>query len=508
MNEKKQLAINMIANVINLCASLLISFFLTPIIVGKLGTETYGFVTLANNFVNYISLITIALNSVSSRFITIKIHQKDYNKANMYYNSVLIANIVFCLVLIIPTIIFLYNIEYVLNISPEIIRDVRFLFGLMFLSFFVSIIGNVYSVATFARNRLELSAIRNTLLNILRSVFLITIFTVCFPSIVWIGITSLVITILTVITNIYYSNRLLPELKLDIRKFQVKAVKELISSGYWNTISQVGQILLNGLDLLLTNLFVSPQLMGVLSLSKTIPDILGSVAGTLVSAFSPSFTILYAEGKTKELLKSVKQSIKIVGLILGIPLGGWLAFGQEFFYLWVPSEDSVLLYRLSVLASLSLFVNGGVSCIYNIFAVTNKLKVNSISLICSGILNALVVFILLNTTNLGIYAIAGTSVFILILRNLLISIPYAAKVCLNQKWYFFYGDVLRVVVSTMVVWLIGTVVKKVIYIDSWFMLILASFVVAIFSLVIEYFLALDREDREFCRTVIKRKKSS
>ena len=63
MNTSKQLTINMIANFVNFGISLCISFFLSPYIVRTIGVEANGFITLANNFVSYTSLITIALNS-------------------------------------------------------------------------------------------------------------------------------------------------------------------------------------------------------------------------------------------------------------------------------------------------------------------------------------------------------------------------------------------------------------------------------------------------------------
>lgn len=504
MGKSKQLAINMIANVVNLAATLAISFFLSPIIVAKLGTESYGFVTLSNNFVNYISLIVIALNSVSGRFITIKIHQKDYKAANIYYNSVLVANVFFSLVLVIPSVLLVYNLEHVVNISSTMVLDVKILFALVFISFYVSIIGNVYSVSTYAKNRLELAAARNTLLNIFRAVVLIGIFSLFTPSIIWVGVVSLAVSILTVVTNISFSRRLLPELKLNIKEFRLSAVKELASSGVWNTISQVGQILLSGLDLLLTNIFISPSLMGVLSIAKTIPDLLGTVANALVSAFAPSFTALYAQNRIDELLKEIKQSTKIVSLLFGIPFGGWLIFGQNFFELWMPTQDSSLLYRLSVITSLGLFVNGGVSCIYNVFTVTNKLRINSISLVCSGILNTLIVLLALKYTNLGIYAVAGVSVIILILRNLIITIPYAAKGCLGQKWYYFYSDVLQTVLGTLAVCIVGIAVKKIIYVHSWFTLILAAGVVGSISLIIEYCLFLNTAEKTAVKRVLKK----
>jgi O-antigen/teichoic acid export membrane protein len=77
MNEKKRFAINAFAQIFSFTVSLSITFFLTPYIVSHLGTAAYGFVGLAQNFVSYAQLITIALNSMAGRVIS-----NSYNKGN------------------------------------------------------------------------------------------------------------------------------------------------------------------------------------------------------------------------------------------------------------------------------------------------------------------------------------------------------------------------------------------------------------------------------------------
>ena len=63
MNNKKEnkISFSIFVGVATFGISLCISFFVTPIIVDKLGSEAYGFVSLANNFVSYAALITVAL---------------------------------------------------------------------------------------------------------------------------------------------------------------------------------------------------------------------------------------------------------------------------------------------------------------------------------------------------------------------------------------------------------------------------------------------------------------
>src|SRR5690606_37858208 len=90
--EKKSnnymLVVNLLGSIIAFGANLVINLFLPPYIVRELGIEANGFILLATNFVAYAALFSIALNSMSGRFITIEIHRNNYNKANIYYSSV------------------------------------------------------------------------------------------------------------------------------------------------------------------------------------------------------------------------------------------------------------------------------------------------------------------------------------------------------------------------------------------------------------------------------------
>ena len=72
--KNKQLAINMIANIISFMVNIGINFLFTPYLINTVGKEAYSFFPLANNFISYTSIITVALNSMASRFITINIH--------------------------------------------------------------------------------------------------------------------------------------------------------------------------------------------------------------------------------------------------------------------------------------------------------------------------------------------------------------------------------------------------------------------------------------------------
>lgn len=504
MNKNKQLVINMAASFIAFVVSVGINFFLSPYIVKKLGVEAYGFIGLANNMINYISILTIALNSLAGRFITIAIYEKNENDANKYFTSVFYANAVLSGVLLILGISVILYLEYIIKIPNNLILDVKTLMLCLLINCIISMLGTVYGVAVFAKNMLYLNSLRNIESNIIRAVFLCGMFFLFSPKVSYMGISALVVGFYTTIFNIYYTRKFLPDLTIKRRYFDLKAVWMLITSGIWNTINRLGQIFTDGLDLLITNIFIDSASMGILSLAKVIPAQITTIVGTLVGVFSPNFTILYAEKKIDELIASVKQSMKIMGIIVNIPIIVLVVCGELFFSLWQPTVDSKTLLILSVLTVGCVMFSGGINVIYNIFTVVNKLKLNSIIVMVSGVLQLCITFILLKTTDLGIFAVAGVSTVISIIRNLCFTVTYGAR-CLNLKWYAFYPDIFRPVIFVIIAVAICEVLKCFTCFSGWIGLIILGFLTGIISLILGYFIILNFNDRQYVNNILKRR---
>ncbi len=503
MTKSKQLAVNLSANFIAYAVNLGISFFLSPYIVRSIGVDAYGFVGLANNFISYATLITVALTSVEGRFVTVKIYEKDMNGANKYFSSIFMASSILSAVIgIVLAAIWIY-LEHLINIPQNIFWDVKILFAVLFVNCLLSTIGAIFTVATFATNKLYLDSIRKIESNAVRVAIILLLFFLFSPKVSYIGISSLAAGIYVFVFNIYYTRKLLPDIHIRRKHFDIGAIREVLSSGVWNLLTRLGQLLLDGLDLLITNIFIDTVSMGVLSLAKTVPNAISGIVGSMVSVFSPDFTILYAEKKTDELIASVKQSMKIMGIIANLPIIVLIVCGDYFFELWQPTQDASQLQILSILTCFGLIFSGGINCIFNIFTVVNKLRVNSIAVCVSGIISTALVFILLKTTDLGLYAVAGVSSAIAILKNIFVIVPYAAH-CLKQKWYVFYPDVFRPVLFVFACSAIGFLIKYVFPFTGWIRLFLLAGTMVLISVVIGGFIVLNKQDRNFVMSKIRR----
>ena len=503
-----QTLINLVSSIVTLCFSAAISFFLSPYIVKTLGEEANGFTQLANNFITYASLLTLALNSMASRFITVNYYKKDIEACKRYYSSAVIGNLVIMLILILPATVCVYKLEQIINISNENVSQVKILFAFVFATFFVQQITSILNIATYVKNSLYIQNVVEMVNSILRAILLVLAFSLFAPKMYYVSAVGFILAIISAIVALLVKRKIFSDVPFDFKAFDIKSIIHLVSSGVWNTLNQCGHILMTGLDLLLSNLLIGPGPMGVLSVAKTIPTLVTQLATTVNTSFSPNQTIAYSADDGGAFLNSLEYAKKISCAIISIPIMVFCVFCYDFYKLWQPTLNAKDLAVLSILTLLIYIPFCATQTLYNIYTATNKLAFNSISFLITGGLSAIATLIAVKYTSLGIFAVAGISSIFSILRNLFISIPYAAKL-MNKKWYYFYKDVLLSLISCLIVGTISFIIRMIFSPHSWFMLFLACFIAVIFTLVANVFILLNKSQRiEFFNKILKREKKT
>lgn len=497
---KNKTIINLVSSVLVLVVNVLINFWMSPFIVENIGVEANGFVTLANNFVLYANLIVISLNSMAARFITIEYTKKNYEKANLYYNSVFWGNLIICAVLFIPTVFLLTYFEYLFDVPSDILIDVKLLFALVFLGFFLTTAAPNWNVGCFAKNRLDRDYIPQSIITVMKSMIIYASMVIFTPNIWYVGFAALFYNVAKLSVNAVNTHVLTPELRIVFYNkkplYSLDSIKELVGAGVWNSVSQVGNMLITGLDLIVCNKLFGATAMGIVSVSKMLPTLLSQLSGSFTNAFAPELTINYATGKKDMLIRDINRAMKLTGMLMTIVAGGIIAFGKSFFSLWVPNQDGNLLGILSFLAILSYIFSAGIQILYNVFPTTNHVKESAIAQIITGVVSILVTVFLAKFTSLGIYAVAGVSSICNIIRNLVYTIPVATGY-LGLKKYIFYPMVLRSVISTALVIGISYLIMYFVPVTGWSTLVVDAFVVTFMGVVFNVFVMLNRDDREY-----------
>lgn len=509
MNNNKQLSINLIANIMSFSISIGVSFILTPFLIKHIGKEAYGFFPLASNIVSYVELLVLALNSMAARFIMLEVMRKNTLQANIYFNSVFYSNVIMVLFLTIPLSLIIIFLDHFLNVPQYLHRDIGILFSLIFLTFIITVAGSVFNVATVAKNRIDLRSYQDIIQSGLKASLFLILFSLFTPSIFYVGIVSLSVAIIGIIISIYLTKRLLPKISISLSYFRIKAIKELLSSGVWVSFNQLSVLLLTGLDLLLANIFFGAAKAGEYSIAQTVPIFLVFLISMLVGVFVPPLAAHYAKNDINGLVSEIHFSGKVLSILISVPIAGFIAFGDEFYRLWVPGENADYLHVISIIMMGPYLINGSINILFNVNTIVNKVKIPSIVVFITGLLNVALVLILIKFTNLGLLAIPISSSTISVIRNLIFTPIYPANY-LGLKWNTFYPLIARNLLATFILVALFIFIKGFIHFNQWLDLILVVIGCGLLGYLISLITTLNKSElmkfKDLIATKVMRKK--
>lgn len=500
MLEKRDV-VNFISKFLSFAINIIITFFVSSFVIKQIGSEAYGFVGLANEFVGYAQVISIALNSMASRFIAIEAERNNNDSVNQYSSSLFIMNILLAILIGSFSSVFIIYLEKFINISAENVWDVKVLWGFILSNFLLSLLGTVFQIATFFRRRLELEALQNTISSILKAFVLIVCYRF-FPTYIWyVGLATLVSTLYLVLKNIKYTHQLMPNMKIRAKYFRIGKVLTLIKSGLWNSLTQLGVILSSGLDLLVTNLFISSTAMGMLSVAKTLPKYIYSLVNNLAGAFAPNYVLLVANKDEKGIEKQIKITVKIMSFFTIIALTLFISLGKNIYYLWVPSMDIDSLFKISLVAAIGYLAVMPFEVLWSVFSAKNKVKVSSIYLIIESFLNVTIELILIQFTNdyvLKMIIIVGITSFLMFLRAFVFMPLYTARIT-NIRITFLYSILIRNLLIFTVLALFGTQIMGFVANYSWCTFIFGGVFITFFTAIICFFVLFNSNERKSFR---------
>ena len=505
---QRQFAQNTFATVINMAVQFSVNFFLTSYLVKTVGSTAYGFFILANTIVNYALIVSNALNSMSARFVGVEYHNGKFRNAIKYFSSVLYGDLVFVLTLLVPASLMIWKIDSFINVPADLVSDVRILFFIVFINMCINVVSAVFSGVFVIRNRLDLSSLLGTVSNVLKALILLFLYWCFTSSIVYLGIATFITTIFVVIGNIYFTRKLMPEVKPKLREANWDSMCTIIVAGVWNSFSQLSVVLLHGFDLLLSNLMVSAVAMGYLSVAGTMPNAVSTCISSLSYLFTPKFLKSFSNGDYEALMHEVKNSITFMTLISCIPISFLIGFGETFYTLWAPTTDVHLVYLISICVILPNLTGGAINSVNYLYTVVNRVKLPSIVLFINGVLNLAFVFVLLKFTHLGVFAIVIVSAVLGVIRNIVFNAPYAAY-CIKQKYYIFWPDMLKSAIAYFICSGFCYVINQFAGLDTWLKLGAVGGGTSIFISSILGIMILSKEQRNYLLYKLsKRKKMS
>lgn len=494
--QNKQIGKTIIISGLGAFLTYVINFVLTPYITNTIGIEAYGFVSIAKTIVSYADIIMAAVTTFIVRYVSVSYHKKNFKEANEFYSSSVQACFFISICIFLATSLATMWLEYLLVIPTVLINSVKLLFCIVFFNFVISTMNVPLGVYAYVKNRLDIVAIIKIIGYLLEVVVLCFLFQMLRPRLWYVGLGALCPTVVMLISNIFAMKKYTPELSYKKNDVLIHKIWILIKDGIWNSLNSLGNVLNSGLDLIVSNLLLSGTATGQIAISKTIGTMFQTVFQVVSQPFQPQMIKTYASGKIDDFLASIRRAMIVCGWFANVAFAGFVALGALYFKLWLPEENTNVLYYLTMLTVLNYVTDGILQPIYYINTLTVKNRIPCIVTIFGGLCNVFGMYMLIQYTKLGIYSVAITTAVIMLSINLLFNPIYVAY-CLKIKVRRIYSILSKDLCSCLIMVIVFMQVKKILNPSNWFGLIIAALIMCVLALPIHVLCMYNK--KEICK---------
>lgn len=498
----RNLGTNILLFLINVAAGI----WLIPYFIHNLGVAAYGLIPLAMSLTHYVALVTLSISGGISRFLTIDLQQKNYERANRTFNTSFWMLLLLILAFMPILAIFTQYVPVLFKVPQDQITSSKWLFAGVILSFLVTTLSSCFTASAFAFNRLDLRNVGNIVRSIGRILFVVLLFILFKPSLENVAFATLLASLSGFAMHYYYWRRLTPELQISPSSFDKSRLKDLTTMGGWLVVNQVGYLLFLQIDLIVVNRLFGPTAGGEYASILQWSMLLRSMSGVLAGVIQPMFMISYAKGNTNDMIRISKVAVKFMGLGLALPIGLACGFSSELLTVWVGPEFTKLA-PLMVLMLIHLTVNLAVTPLFAINVSYNKVKVPGIVTLVMGCINLALAILIPTVFKTGFYGIALAGAIVLTMKNAIFTPWYATHV-MGIKSRTFFREMAIGIMATLGILGIGKILSGFVKIETWAHLIGMGVVIGMLYFALVWFLMMSRSERKLFFYMIKKKTDS
>jgi len=412
-------------NVLGLVVSMSTGLFYTPYLVARLGVASYGMVPLITGLFVWVSWISLAVSWSVGRYITIAREKRDVEQENLYFNSALLPTALLSAVFGVIGILIMPLAGRIVRIPVEAEGSVAFLWACSAIVSALGVLSGALDVGTYCRNRFDIKAMIQVARTIIMVLLVFVLFKVRGPRLEWVGVATVVSSILGLGLVLLSQKLLLPEVSIRPSMFSRVHFREMVGTNAWILVDQLGTILLLNMDLFLANRFFGPQVSGEYGLASQWINMLKAIM-TAMTVFTPMYVVYVARGDLDGLTAYAVKASRFVGYTMAIPIGLLLGLADPLTRTWLHREPGFVSPLILVLA-LPLAFNAAINPLYGVWQALNKVRIPSYATLAAGVGSLVMAIVLARTTSLGVFGVALAGGVAFTARNLLFAVWYVDR---------------------------------------------------------------------------------
>ena len=297
---------------------MLVGLYTSRVVLSALGETDYGVYSVVGGVVAMFSMISGALNSAVSRFITFELGKGEPVRLNkVYCTSVNIQLMLGLIVVLLAEPIGLWFIENKMTIDPSRISAATWVLHFSLLAFVVNLMSVPQMASITAHEKMSAYAYIGILDGLLRLGVAFMIIRAPFDRLVYYAMLMAGVVLIVRITYGIYCRIHFAECRYRF-VFDRPLVKEMFSFAGWNFIGVTSGVLRDHGGNILVNLFSGPVVNAARGVAVQLNGAVQSFVTNFMTAVNPQITKSYAAGDTKYVFALIGKSSRMSFYLLSL----------------------------------------------------------------------------------------------------------------------------------------------------------------------------------------------
>lgn len=333
---------------------LMVSLYTSRVILNALGVEDYGVYNVVGGVVSMFNVISGALSSAISRFITFELGKGKTEKLKVVFStSVNIQFAISLLVILIGEIVGLWFLNYKMNIPPERLVAANWVLQCSLLTFCINLISVPYNASIIAHEKMNTFAYVSILEAFLKLAVCFLIIISPWDRLVFYAILLVCVSIIIRMTYTVYCHRHFEESHYHF-VFDKRVMKEMTGFAGWNFFTNSAYVFNHQGVNLLVNLFFGVTVNAARGIAMQVEHAVVQLVNSFTTAIKPQITKSYAAGNKEEMIALVCRGAKFSYFLMFIFALPVLMEAEYILTIWLKiiPPHAVNFVRLSIIATM------------------------------------------------------------------------------------------------------------------------------------------------------------
>jgi O-antigen/teichoic acid export membrane protein len=334
---------------------MVVSFFLSPFVVHRLGNTVYGIWVLTISTINYLSLLDLGMRSSVLRFVS-KSHTKgDDEGASDAFSAALWVRLQISVAVLLASAGLAVAFNKIFHVPTSLIGDARLAVMIMGSSMALNMSMGVFGGVLSGLNRYDLNSLITLTQLTIRVIGVIAVLR-SGKGIVAIACCELTAALVGNLLLVFVTRRIYPNLKIHLGKPKREVLRQLWSYSFYVFVVTVAIQLVYQTDNIVVGAFVSVASVTFYSIGNSLCRYTDQLVTAITLTFVPAASTYEAGGDTEKLAGLYQNGTRAIMMVALPVIVTLITRGRTFIGLWMgPMYEQVSGTVLLILATALLF---------------------------------------------------------------------------------------------------------------------------------------------------------